>query len=485
MVSEVEKELARGTPPDRIGYVSFTRRAAQEAIDRACARFKLQKTDFPYFSTVHSLCFRQLGLKRGDVLEGVKMKDFARFAGVRISGRLSEDGTWAGYDDGDRILFMENLARIRGVPLRDAYDRFGDDDLPWAKVQVVTAALREFKRARGLMDFTDMLLEFVRSGIQVKLDFLGVDEAQDLSWAQWRVVDSVAQHSRRQVVAGDDDQAIYRWAGADADHLILMAGDVEVLGQSWRVPRSVQRVALGIVPHIGRRRDKPWVARAGGDGAVEQTPHVQNVDFGTGNVLVLTRNVYILTEQIEPWLRQQGIVYERNGRSSIPAGLLDVIQDWEALRGGAGRTASAVRRVFESMTAGRGYRRGFGRLPGREDDEIVSKDELLREGTLLTGQPWFDALDKLPKQDTEYVRAARARGEKITAKPRVTISTIHGSKGGEADHVVLLTEMAARTYREMRSAPQDEARVWYVGATRAREKLTIVRSSTERRCPWL
>lgn len=485
MIGLVEEELARGTRPDRVGYVSFTRRAAQEAIDRACSRFKLQRADFPHFSTLHSLCFRQLGLKRGDVLEGARLQEFASYAGVRVTGRVSEDGTWTGYADGDRILFMENLARIRGVQLRDAYDKFGDDGLSWSRVQTVVAALREFKRARGLVDFTDMLTEFVRSGVRLKLDFLGVDEAQDLSWAQWRVVDQLAEGCRHCAVAGDDDQAIYRWAGADSDHLILMDGDIEVLGQSWRVPRAVQRVAVGLVSHVGRRREKSWRPREGGDGAVARVATHRDVDYGSGQILVLARNSYVLKEQIEPWLRQQGIVYEKNGHSSVRAGLLEAIVDWESLRKGAGVTVQRVRRVFEQMSAGVGYRRGFGKLPGREDDELISKRQLLEEKILLTGQPWFDAMDRIPTRDREYVRAALARGEKITVKPRVVISTIHGSKGGEADHVVLLKEMASRTYREMRDAPQDEARVWYVGATRARERLTIVESSTPRACPWL
>jgi superfamily I DNA/RNA helicase len=48
-----------------------------------------------------------------------------------------------------------------------------------------------------------------------------------------------------------------------------------------------------------------------------------------------------------------------------------------------------------------------------------------------------------------------------------------------------MKEMAGRTWREMGENPEDEARTWYVGVTRAREKLTIVESTNGRRCPWL
>jgi ATP-dependent exoDNAse (exonuclease V) beta subunit len=68
----------------------------------------------------------------------------------------------------------------------------------------------------------------------------------------------------------------------------------------------------------------------------------------------------------------------------------------------------------------------------------------------------------------------------MSQAPRIRLQTIHGSKGGEADEVVLLTDMAPRTHREAQTAPDDEARVWYVAATRARQTLTVVPPRTER-----
>ena len=68
----------------------------------------------------------------------------------------------------------------------------------------------------------------------------------------------------------------------------------------------------------------------------------------------------------------------------------------------------------------------------------------------------------------------------MSQSPRIRLSTIHGSKGGEADEVVLLTDMATRTHREALLDPDSESRVWYVAATRARQTLTVVRPSTEK-----
>ncbi len=59
LLNQVETELENGVSPARIGYFSFTRKAANEARDRAIAKFPHlnAKTDFPYFRTLHSLAF--------------------------------------------------------------------------------------------------------------------------------------------------------------------------------------------------------------------------------------------------------------------------------------------------------------------------------------------------------------------------------------------------------------------------------------------
>ena len=224
LLNIVESELARGVPPDRIGYVTFTRRGADEAIGRAAHKFNMGRGQFPYFRTLHSLCFRALGLKSGDVMEREKLMEFADYAGVRITGRWSEDGSFNGYETGDRCLFMENLARMRGIPLRVQYD-LDDDRLSWATVSHVATCLKAFKEAHGLMDYTDMLLRFVQDNAAPMLETLLVDEAQDLSNLQWKVVDVLRTHAKRVVVAGDDDQAIYRWRGASFSNIIKFQED--------------------------------------------------------------------------------------------------------------------------------------------------------------------------------------------------------------------------------------------------------------------
>lgn len=486
----VEQELANGTPPDRIGYISFTKRAANEAIERACKKFNLKASQLPHFRTIHSLCFRQLGLHSNEVLTGKALNDFAEYAAIPVTGRAwSDDGILTGFETGDRILFMENLARIRCISLREQYN-MDNDGLSWNEVERAAKALIAYKAQYGLMDYTDMLTEFVKHDNDAGLKKLFVDEAQDLSRLQWQVVRLLERSCSRTVVAGDDDQAIFLWAGAHVAHLIDMVGKVRVLGQSYRCPPVIQALSNEIIGAVKHRRPKQWKPRPGGDGVIAYSNRFDNVDINDGEVLILARNASVI-QRLEPSLKAEGIIYERNGVSSIKISQRNAIVTWEDLRKGNPVSIGDVCKMYDFISTGEsGIARGFKtKINGYENpDEGVSMHDL-REGWGLRANPdkiWHETLDKLPVKDMSYMLAILKRGDKLRGpRPRVRLSTIHSAKGAQADHVVVMKEMAERSFQEMRINPDDERRVWYVSVTRAKEKLTIVNSPTYRECPWL
>lgn len=472
----VEEELANGVPPDRIGYVSFTKKAASEAVERACARFSLEVKELRYFRTLHSMCFQSLGLSNADVFEGKKLVEFGDWLGVPLSAHRSlEDNLMAGFTPGDRVIFMENLARVTETPLRRLYDR-DDDRLSWQFVERMSLGLRQYKKTHQLIDYTDMLAMFAASSWSPHLEVLFVDEAQDLSMLQWRVVEKLARGARRVVIAGDDDQAIYRWAGAAVEHFVGLPGSVTVLGQSWRVPRSIQTASSEIIRQVRNRRDKEW-RPTDRDGRLSRVRHLSEIDWWSDDILVLARNMYLL-RGLEKDLRSDGVIFEIRGHPSIKRTTLDAVRRWERLRRGESMTVDDVRTIYSLMNIGTGVKRGYKSLPSLPPDQVVDMTFLRESGGLLRDDIWHEALERIPQTERMYLLRALRHGERTKGRPRVRLSTIHGSKGGEAAHVVLLTDMAARTHHEMRREPEDEARVWYVAVTRAREQLSVVAPST-------
>ena len=93
---------------------------------------------------------------------------------------------------------------------------------------------------------------------------------------------------------------------------------------------------------------------------------------------------------------------------------------------------------------------------------------------LKTDKVWFEAFDDAKTRDVSYLRKMRKNGEQLNKPPRINLSTIHGAKGGEAQNVVLLTDLSRNTLKAYEKNPDDENRLFYVGATRTKEHLHIV-----------
>ena len=74
-----------------------------------------------------------------------------------------------------------------------------------------------------------MIEKFLEQGTPPKLRVMFVDEAQDLSLIQWRLVNKIEEASTDSFIAGDDDQGIYKWNGAHVDTFINLEGTRRIL----------------------------------------------------------------------------------------------------------------------------------------------------------------------------------------------------------------------------------------------------------------
>ena len=61
LLGRIEKYLDDGVSPHRIAYLTFTRKAANEGLNRAVKKFGFDPDELPYFRTIHSLCYRTGG----------------------------------------------------------------------------------------------------------------------------------------------------------------------------------------------------------------------------------------------------------------------------------------------------------------------------------------------------------------------------------------------------------------------------------------
>ena len=95
LINIVKDRMANGTDPNKIGFFSFSRKAATEARDRAWLDLQLDHKSLQYFRTLHSLAFQWLGLNTRDVFRGSDYNELGKLVGIdfRSSQTLNiEDG---------------------------------------------------------------------------------------------------------------------------------------------------------------------------------------------------------------------------------------------------------------------------------------------------------------------------------------------------------------------------------------------------------
>ena len=463
--------MANGISPMDIGYFSFTKKAAHEARDRAIEKFPTlnAKSDFPWFRTLHSLAFRCLSVLTNDMMKPENYREFSKETGIEISIEMGEEEFMVKADN--PILSEINIARIKGEDLRAYYNR-SNLDIEWHHFEYVERAYRHYKESRGLIDFTDLLERIIYEPQKLPiLQALIIDEAQDLSRLQWNLVELLAARSQRVYIAGDDDQAVFTWAGADVEAFLNFEGVVTVLEQSWRVPAKVHAVAEDVVHRIRNRQAKEWKPR-NFEGAVQTYRRFEDVDVTEGEWLILAPTNYLLND-IHTWLRSMGVIYERHGQRSISESVLEAVFGWEQLRKGLSVNTDVVATIYKYMSSEK-VARGHKKLSNVAPDEIHTIHTLKEKHGLLTDAIWHEALDKIGEDKRDYIIAALRRGRKLRGDIPVKLSTIHGAKGGEADHVMLLTDLSSRFTAEYAVNPDAIHRMFYVGITRAKKSLHIV-----------
>lgn len=466
LLNLVDDRLKAGVAPYKLGFVSFTKKATEEAVSRACAKFKREAKEFPYFRTLHSLCFRQLGVSTSLLMKREHFTELGHRLGLEFSHKNAEEEEELAR--GDRLLFLEGLARLRCVPLKEQWEAVGEE-VSWWELDQLARALEEYKRHQGLLDFTDMLSAFLERGPVPELDTLFVDEAQDLSQLQWRVVQKLASRADRVVIAGDDDQAIFRWSGADVDHFLDLKGETRVLNQSYRLGPAVHALAHEIIGRLEKRRPKEFQPTQR-EATVSHTVSTDDLPLESGQWLLLTRHGYQL-KALERNCLANGFDYAVRERGPRTWHSIKVARTWELLRKGQALGHEHVREVLKSLVE---------RVdPRRVEPGDWTLAQLRERLGLQETRIWHEALRVAP-DEREYLIAALRRGESFVKPPRIRLSTIHGAKGGEAENVAVFTDLSERTFRAMQETEDDERRVFYVGVTRALTNLHVMSPQTSR-----
>ena len=473
LIDYVKTFYKLGTPLDKIGYFAFTTKAANEAIDRMLDAYKhLQRKDLKHFRTLHSLAFNRLGMKKSEVMQDEHYEDIGRKLGIEVTVYSNGQETTGFVDSNSEYFNLINAARIKEVSIEDEYNTgMYSYELEKNLLHILEGELNNYKDSFKLYDFTDMIEKFNVAKLCPKYDVVFVDEAQDLSPIQWKMVDILRENSKYVILAGDDDQAIYGWAGADVLKFIATQAKKDIiLPQSYRVPRSVQDIANKILDRIpeDRRVKKNWSPRDK-QGMVDYITTVDDAPLYKGNWLVLARTNDRL-EKLKPLLKDMGIYFQFKGRKSFTAFLFRSILNYTRWQNKDDKLSLSELKDVLVCT-------GLNLNPYPTEERLYD----LKEFGFSNTQRWYDVF-KINPDECLYIREMLRQEEELNKDARVQLSTIHSAKGGQADNVLLILDNT-KTIREATEKSDDkhdeEHRVWYVGVTRTKQNLYIMTAKRE------
>ena len=260
--------------------ITFTNKAAGELKERLRRMLGGEEGDEVFASTFHSACVRIL-------------RRWAEEIGYPRSFTIYDS------DDSQRVMktvYKELSVDDKFFPVKSAINqmsRWKDQlispeealktparDTKGALAAKVYAAYEKKLKEAGAFDFDDLIYqtvillsehEDVREFYQNKYKYLLVDEYQDTSVAQFRLVSLLTGPEKNICVVGDDDQSIYRFRGATIENILnferIYKGTRTIrLEQNYRSTSNILNAANCVIQHNTERKGKTlWTKNGEGD----------------------------------------------------------------------------------------------------------------------------------------------------------------------------------------------------------------------------
>ena len=491
LLRHIEQHIDEGISPERIAFISFSVKAAEEGKSRARARFGLDKDELTYFCTSHAFCKRAMGITR--VMEGLDIKEFLETYSFPLTQHYSGNtrkSLEAMLEDPYFQIIENAKANCRSVSV----ERLNTNVKTRQRVapsllEPLAKAWGEYREEQGIFSFADMIIEFLTKGRVPPLDVLIIDEAQDLAELNWRLIEKLMSVVPVTYIAGDDDQAIYEWNGARPDRFIAMQGETVVLDQSYRVPRQVHKQAERIARRIQNRQEKRYLPREH-EGTLSHLHSVDVLPLEEGQWLILASCDYMLNGDGEGHssrrtLIDRGIPFSHNSFRYIPLPMIEAIDGWKKLNAEETKiTVGELESVYRFLTKSE-VKRGFLSAPGKDEEKArkLTQQQVVELFGLheeCLGKTWQEVFTRrINEERRTFIKKATDNKEDLRGEPRVALSTIHKAKGGEADNVAVLLDLSPAQKLNAMINADSLHRQFYVAVTRARENLFIINAQNE------
>lgn len=255
LMAEIENEL-KTRRSEEIAFVTYTKKGVEEGVRRACNAMNLSPDDLPYFCTLHALTFRALGYKRDQVFNRIQQNKFNKKYGYNLN--VCEVSSRYNVHPTKDTEYFNMYEAIRSGSITS--EQYASSEIDMEYLHHFAHDYEEFKVQECLTDFTDCLVHYVQNGVTLPVKVAMIDECQDITALQWKVIEIAFAKAEKIFIAGDENQCLYTYNGARPDFLINFAKkfQTEYLSISHRIPKQVYYLAKGIVDLIDDKTEKPF-----------------------------------------------------------------------------------------------------------------------------------------------------------------------------------------------------------------------------------
>ena len=200
LIEEVATELETRRA-EEIAFVTFTRKGAEEGLRRVCSKLMYEPDDLPYFRTLHSLTFHALNYKGNQMFGKLDQRKFNKEFGYDVNRHEVSTGKVAPTRDSKYLDFydMERSGAMTSKQLAES-------DIEYGYYKQIVKHYEEYKAREQKIDFFDCLIKYVQIGEPLPVKVAMIDECQDITALQWKVIEKAFFKAEKIIIAGDDKQ---------------------------------------------------------------------------------------------------------------------------------------------------------------------------------------------------------------------------------------------------------------------------------------
>jgi len=284
LIYRVARLVETGVPPEAILLLTFTRKSAQEMLNRA-SELSDKRCRFVSGGTFHALAFKvlrnhadTLGYHKSfTILDRSDMEEVLRtlLPDLKITEkptRFPKRGTLANI-----ISKASNLEQPVQELMLNEYGQFMEVA---PHIQELATLYADYKKSHHLMDYDDLIIRFrqllmedgaVRKKLGERYAYVMVDEYQDTNRIQADIVKWLAHDHQNVMVVGDDSQSIYSFRGANFRNMldfpkIFPSTKVIKLEENYRSTQPILALTNALMARAEEKYTKClYTKREGGD----------------------------------------------------------------------------------------------------------------------------------------------------------------------------------------------------------------------------